>query len=82
MDHKDKSSYLVPFEVFKKYEQDAKLNTLFHYASASYYSGKEVEQRVQKLERKKWFDKGLSVSSGGVGGFVALVVKWMFEKLS
>ena len=76
----DKQSYLVPFHIFKDYTPDNKLNTLFHYMSAAYQNSTAVEHRVQKLEKRKLFDRGLSIGSGGVGGFLAIMSRWVITK--
>ena len=38
-----------------------------------YNTMRSVEQRVSKLERRKWLDKGLTFAGGILGGFLAYI---------
>jgi hypothetical protein len=81
----NKKSLMVTPEIFETYGADQKLNTLFHYVSATHdntcIQNEIYETRFAKLEKRKLVDKGLAIGSGGVGGFLAVTFKWIAIKL-
>lgn len=80
MNHK-KPSMIVPPETFKTFSDSAKLDTIYHYIHAMFENQETQAEEIDKLQKRKLFDKGLSVSAGGAGGFAAMLVKWVVAKL-
>lgn len=64
-------------ETFKQYPVESKLDTLFDFSVAIYEQSctkqEDCEDRFRKLEKRKWFDKGLSAGTGFIGGVVAIL---------
>lgn len=40
----------------------------------------QMDKRLKKLEDRLWYDKACAVIGGIIGGFGAIVAKWMFWK--
>jgi len=74
----------VPHEVFKKYDPDGKLDTLFFYISeihaTSVQADKDLQDRVKKLEDRKKFDTAIGGISGFFGGAITFIGSKFFLK--
>lgn len=60
-------------ETFKEYPVNSKLDTLFDFAVATYEKQEKMDDRIEKLEKRKWYDKGIAAGSGFASGLLALV---------
>ena len=83
------SNGVVQFDEFKDIkDRDTKLNILFKTIVAHHEESLEscrcrqekCDIRLGKLEKRKWLDKGIAVTSGGIGGFLAVFFNRMFMR--
>lgn len=80
-------SYIVPPEVFEKYDADQKMNTMFYYiatlhdnAEAARKETKDcIDDLKRKIDRRTWTHRSLAAAAGGFGGAVAMVFKYLFS---
>ncbi len=56
-------------DTFEKYPVESKLDTLFDYI-------KDIQERLQRIENRRWFHPVTSFLGGMVGGFGA-VLSWL-----
>ena len=59
-------------ETFERMDIDSKLNTLFDITVS-------IDQRLQNLENRKLFNTTLSAFTGAIGGFLAIIAKWVLK---
>lgn len=81
----DKKSYIIPPENFEKLDYEQKMNTVFYYISTM-HDNQAVEselnnRRLKKLEKRKLLDTGIAATTGAVGGFFAILAKWVLGKI-